>query len=125
MNRKGFTLLEVIIVVVILGILASVALPRLIRTTEYSKAAEALVQFGTIRGAMNRCYMMNSLDYTTCDFATLDIEDPTATSQIFNYAINNQDSTSFVIVATSLVSGDIIQIDQDGVKSGTGDFIGI
>ena len=40
-NQKGFTLLELMIVVVILGILAAMAIPRFITVTSKSKQSEA------------------------------------------------------------------------------------
>ena len=59
MNRKGFTLLELIIVIVIVGVLASLALPRLFSVIEGSRATEALSTIASIRSAMERCYLMN------------------------------------------------------------------
>ncbi len=40
-NRKGFTLIELMIVVVIIGILAALAIPRFMRATTKSKQSEA------------------------------------------------------------------------------------
>lgn len=60
MAKKGFTLLEIIIVIIIIGVLASLALPRLFRTIEYSRSAEALAAMATIRNAVERCYLMNN-----------------------------------------------------------------
>ena len=50
-KQRGFTLLELMMVVIIIGILASMALPQFVRTTERARAAEAYVLVGSIRGA--------------------------------------------------------------------------
>lgn len=52
--RKGFTLIEILIVVVILAVLAAMILPRFANQTERAAAAEAFQVLGIIRsGAGN------------------------------------------------------------------------
>ena len=51
---KGFTLLELLVVVVIVGILASVALPQYHKAVERSRAAEAMAIGKTIIESQNR-----------------------------------------------------------------------
>lgn len=49
--RKGFTLVELIIVVIIVGILASIGLTQYNKVVEKSRAAEARMILGTLRSA--------------------------------------------------------------------------
>jgi type IV pilus assembly protein PilE len=55
-NQGGFTLVELMIVVIIVGILAAVAIPMYQGATERAKASEAVAALGTIRGAMRVYY---------------------------------------------------------------------
>lgn len=67
----GFTLLEVIIVIIIVGVLASLALPRMGRLVEGSRAAEALSTISQIRGAMEQCYLMRNRSFASCQATDL------------------------------------------------------
>ena len=55
---QGFTLLELIIVIIIVGVLASLALPKFFAMIEESRSVEALSNISAIRQAMERCYVM-------------------------------------------------------------------
>ncbi|MBL7198474.1 MAG: prepilin-type N-terminal cleavage/methylation domain-containing protein [Candidatus Omnitrophica bacterium] len=71
-NKKGFTLLELIIVIVVIGILASIALPRYMRVAERARATEAKSMLSAIRNAQAR-YHLQHLTYGT-RIGNLDIE---------------------------------------------------
>ena len=58
----GFTLLELLLVVLIIGILASIALPQYEMSVEKAKAAEALMNMRTIIGAVERNILLNGTD---------------------------------------------------------------
>ncbi len=51
-KRNGFTLIEILIVVVILAVLAAMILPRLVQQSENGYIAEAQQNLGGIRSAM-------------------------------------------------------------------------
>jgi len=66
-NQAGFTLVELMIVVIIVGILAAVAIPMYQGATERAKASEAVAALGTIRGAM-RVYYAEHGTYVNANF---------------------------------------------------------
>jgi len=51
-NQKGFTLIELIMVTIILGILAAVAIPRYMTTVEKAEAAAEDAVIGSIRSGL-------------------------------------------------------------------------
>ena len=56
MKKNGFTLIELIIVVIIIGILAAIAAPMMSGMQNKAIAAEAIAALGTIRTAMQQYY---------------------------------------------------------------------
>jgi type IV pilus assembly protein PilA len=56
-RQSGFTLIEVMIVVAIIGILASVAMPAFRDYTARAKVTEALVMLNNCRNAIQEVYM--------------------------------------------------------------------
>ncbi len=131
----GFTLLEIIIVIIIVGVLASLALPRFFATVEFSRAQEALSAIAAVRGGMERCYVSKGKTYSGCATNSIDTGDPLKgqPNAHFAIAVSGASATGYTITGTrnSLeggAAGDtvvIIQATSGITRSGTGAFAGI
>jgi prepilin-type N-terminal cleavage/methylation domain-containing protein len=138
-SSSGYTLLEIMIVLVMIGVLAGVALPKLFGRVEFARAAEAMASLGEIKGAIEACAMSANNDFSGCvDYAAIDMTDPsynttTNATAYFSYTFTIAPS-SFQIVATrntmdNGTPGDTITLARNSngafMRSGTTAFIGI
>jgi general secretion pathway protein G len=65
--RKGFTLVEILIVVVILGILAAIVIPQFTNASEAAKASSVLSQLQTLRSQVELYKNQHNDTYPTSD----------------------------------------------------------
>ncbi len=72
-NKKGFTMVELLVVLVIVAILAAVATPLFVQNTKRAKASEAIATMGLMRQAL-RDYKINTNTYF--DVTSDNIQDP-------------------------------------------------
>ena len=74
-GRKGFTLVELAVVIIIIGVLAAFGVPRFLDSVERSKAAEAFNYQSAVRAAQER-FQVRQGTYAE-DLTELDIQMPT------------------------------------------------
>ena len=84
-NRKGFTLIELMIVVVIIGILAALAIPRFMKATVKSKQSEA-------KGILKQIYTMEHTykqanDVYSVNLNTIGVEIPVNVRYTYTVAL--------------------------------------
>jgi prepilin-type N-terminal cleavage/methylation domain-containing protein len=82
--KKAFTLVELIIVIVIIGILASIGIPRFTGAIRMAKESEAKAILGAIRSSQLR-YELENGSYTT-DINNLDIDLPSNPTEYYTYS---------------------------------------
>ena len=80
MNRKGFTLVEIMIVVAIIGILAAIAIPNFVKSRKESQKNACLANLKQIEGAFEQCKLAGN---TPADVAALvDVGDTKTTGYL-------------------------------------------
>ena len=136
-QKKGFTLIELMIVVVIVGILAAMAVPRFMPMTIKSKQTEAKAILKQMF-AMERTYRQannsywgqglsaDSLPANQRNFATIGVEVPEGAKYQFRITVASGGNLVMTATATGLdddLAPDIWQMDQDGVLTCTSDDV--
>ncbi len=118
---KGFTLVEVLIVVIIIGILAAIGIPQFAASIEKAKGGEARAGLGHVQTGEKVYYAEN--EYYTPTIVDLDI---TLTQRYWTFTISTPSSTTYTATATrsgGTRSGQTVTMDQDGTISGNWDYI--
>jgi len=107
-RQAGFTLVELAVVIVIIGVLAAFGVPRFIKSVERSKAAEAFEYLASVRTAQER-YQAQYGTYAT-NVTDLDIKSTppkyfTVPATFTPSATTLQDSWSLTLTRTGSSAG--------------------
>ncbi|MBU1852491.1 MAG: prepilin-type N-terminal cleavage/methylation domain-containing protein [Candidatus Omnitrophica bacterium] len=128
MNKTGLSLTETLIVVIIFAIIASLALPMLIKTIEKARVGEAIGNLDFIRIAEKRYYQ--TYGTFSSDIDSLDLENPNdPSSGYFDYTIEAADNSDFTARAQrksdalDLYDTYYYEISKEGIITSNGPLI--
>ncbi len=108
MDSKGFTLLEIMIVIVILGILATLSIPRFAQTSDRAFVASMQSDLNRVRGAQEIYHQTNNLAYASdiADLTAADLFMPTNGVSVVINAANGATWDATASHASSAVTCD-------------------
>jgi type IV pilus assembly protein PilE len=126
-SSQGFTLIEVLMVVVIIGILATIAIPSYTNSIERSKCSQGMHTLKNLRNAALEFYRVNETfvgmdipgpggleELVSADFDSLD------SNSFWDFSVPNTGATTFTLRATrenGPHGGESIDLDQNGVMT--------
>lgn len=116
-KKAGFTLIEVMITVVIVGILTAVAVPAYSDYVTRGRLAEAFTSLGGAQAAAEQ-FWANNRTYVGFEAASTF----PANSTNFTYAISGASTSAYTITATGTgkAAGFVYTINQNGTQTTTG-----
>ena len=114
-NNKGFTLVELMIVIAIVGILAAIAIPNFLSYQKKAKTSEAKSILGDVR-TMEEAYRAETDGYSS-SLSQIGWTNPTG-STYYAYSVTAPTTTTFTATASGDIDNDGVfdtwTIDQDG-----------
>ncbi len=117
-SQKGFTLVEIMIVVAIIGILASIAIPSYTDYVKRGKAAEATSTLADIKSRMEQCFQ-DRKDYSHASCTALCVAP--ADSKYFTYSCAGTTTETYTLTATAVAGQGVdnfsFTVNQDNAKT--------
>lgn len=120
-NRKGFSLVELAVVVIIIGVLAAFGVPRFRDAVERSKASEAFSFLASVRSAQER-YQARQGVYSP-DLGKLDIS--VSPPKFFKEADGTTDigpATTFTLSGSKSTASWKVEVHRQAATSSYGEY---
>lgn len=122
-DKRAFTLIELVIVIMIIGVLAAIGIPQYAKSLEKARATDARVGISQIYRAELE-YAANRAGIYTDSIE--DLSDVALSERFWTFSIDTPTSTSFTAIATRTsgkCNGQTISMDQDGILSGNWEYL--
>ena len=108
-NEKGFTLIEIIAVLVILGILAAVAIPKYISMMDQSRLAAAQGAIAEVKGRANGYYASQTLANGAVPLSASVFASVTGTPNVgSDFGVTAGQRSSDITISVNTVKGNAI-----------------
>ena len=118
LDAKAFTLLELLVVVLIIGILAAVAVPQYQKAVEKSRMTEAVSLVRAIANANQVFFMANGRYATQYEMELLDIEVPGSLTTALG---GKRIKTKYFIYSPNTDGGGALAVAQHVAQNGSAD----
>ncbi|MEN4052599.1 prepilin-type N-terminal cleavage/methylation domain-containing protein [Sulfurimonas sp. NWX79] len=118
MKRAGFTMIELIFVIVILGILAAVAIPKLAATRTDAEVSKGATELATALSDIGSYYTSQGTFAALSTMTNVQFDDNTkgaSDSDVANYVIGNEDCVK--ITFNSVADGNLTVEDINGTST--------
>jgi type IV pilus assembly protein PilA len=111
-SEQGFTMMELLAVLLIIGVLAAIAIPSFIGQTARASDAAAKTQIGTLQTAMKEFAMDNDGSYKGATLAKLEANEPTLNDETTAIAkeVTVATATSFEVESEAVGSKDVYRL---------------
>jgi type IV pilus assembly protein PilA len=111
-NEQGFTLMDLLTVLLIIAVLAAIAIPSFIGQTARANDAAAKTQIGTLQTAMKEFAMDNDGSYRGATLAKLEAIEPTLNDETTTVAkeVAGASATSFEVESEAVGSKDVYKL---------------
>lgn len=119
-TQKGFTLIELMVVVAIIGILAAIAWPNYTQYVKRGKAAEATSILADLKIRMEQ-YFQDNKTYADTGGLTAPCSPAAGVAKYFTFACSTQTATNFTLSASPVAGQNMdnfaFSINESNVKT--------